>query len=44
VDVSSGVCGTDGLKKDLGKVQRYCSSALAAFEAAAVAAAATAER
>ncbi|KAL4420937.1 hypothetical protein ABPG77_001420 [Micractinium sp. CCAP 211/92] len=36
VDVSSGVCGPDGLKKDLGKVQRYCSSALEAFQAAAV--------
>lgn len=35
VDVSSGVCGPDGLHKDLAKVQRYCSSALAAFEAAA---------
>ncbi|KAL4452784.1 hypothetical protein ABPG75_008446 [Micractinium tetrahymenae] len=40
VDVSSGVCGPDGLKKDLRKVQQYCSSALAAFEAAAAAAAA----
>ncbi|PSC74964.1 phosphoribosylanthranilate isomerase [Micractinium conductrix] len=35
VDVSSGVCGPDGLKKDLGKVQRYCSAAAAAFAAAA---------
>lgn len=35
VDVSSGVCGPDGLQKDLAKVQRYCSSALEAFEAAA---------
>lgn len=31
VDVSSGVCSPDGLKKDLGKVQRYCSAAAAAF-------------
>ena len=35
VDVSSGVCGPDGLKKDLGKVQAYCSRAAAAFVAAA---------
>ncbi|PRW61333.1 N-(5 -phosphoribosyl)anthranilate isomerase chloroplastic-like [Chlorella sorokiniana] len=34
VDVSSGVCGPDGLKKDLGKVQAYCSRATAAFAAA----------
>ena len=39
VDVSSGVCGPDGLKKDLGKVQRYCAGAQAAFQAAAAAAA-----
>lgn len=37
VDVSSGVCGPDGLKKDLGKVQRYCEQAAAAFRAAAAA-------
>ena len=34
VDVSSGVCGPDGLKKDLSKVQAYCSRAAAAFAAA----------
>ncbi len=37
VDVSSGVCGPDGLKKDLGKVQAYCSRAAAAFAAATAA-------
>lgn len=31
VDVSSGVCSPDGLKKDLGKVQRYCAAAAAEF-------------
>ena len=34
VDVSSGVCGPDGLSKDLDKVQRYCSSAWGALRAA----------
>lgn len=39
VDVSSGVCGPDGLKKDLGKVEGYCGAAAAAFQRAAAAAA-----
>jgi phosphoribosylanthranilate isomerase len=32
VDVSSGVCGPDGMKKDAGKVQRYCAAAAAALQ------------
>ncbi|KAL4539334.1 hypothetical protein Ndes2526B_g02420 [Nannochloris sp. 'desiccata'] len=31
VDVSSGVCGLDGLKKDVGKVQQYVAEAKGAF-------------
>lgn len=31
VDVSSGVCGPDGLKKDVGKVQQYVAEARGAF-------------
>ncbi|KAL4858962.1 N-(5'-phosphoribosyl)anthranilate isomerase 1 [Chlorella vulgaris] len=44
VDVSSGVCGPDGLKKDGGKVQRYCSAARAEFGRRAAAAGAPAEQ
>lgn len=33
VDVSSGVCGPDGLKKDVGKVVGFVQGAQAAFAA-----------